>query len=156
MSMKTYFRSKDRKKRMNTKKEGYRADNLFNRGADDLIDSMKGHPDEYKKILNVLSAEEVDAIITNLDTAGRKDVADGIRGLVGIVPPDKGTIDTKELLEDWYHRYNGWSFSKHRLWNLCKRAYYYRYIGTALKESKDLDTTEDRVNGLDQISRFLG
>ena len=42
-------------------------------------------------------------------------------------------------LEDWYHRYNGWSFSKHRLWNLCKRAYYYRYIGTALKKSKDLD-----------------
>lgn len=42
-------------------------------------------------------------------------------------------------LEDWFYRYNAWSFSKHRLWGLCKRAYYYRYIGTALKESEELD-----------------
>jgi len=42
-------------------------------------------------------------------------------------------------LEDWFFKYNAWSFSKHRLWNLCKRAFYYRYIGTALKKSSDLD-----------------
>ena len=42
-------------------------------------------------------------------------------------------------LEDWFYRYNAWSFSKHRLWNLCKRAYYYRYIGVALKESKEIN-----------------
>jgi CRISPR/Cas system-associated exonuclease Cas4 (RecB family) len=42
-------------------------------------------------------------------------------------------------LEDWFFRYNAWSFSKHRLWILCKRAYYYRYIGTALKQSSIFD-----------------
>ncbi|MEA1993661.1 MAG: PD-(D/E)XK nuclease family protein [Euryarchaeota archaeon] len=42
-------------------------------------------------------------------------------------------------LENWFYRYNAWSFSKHRLWGLCKRAYYYRYIGTALRESEELD-----------------
>ena len=42
-------------------------------------------------------------------------------------------------LENWFYKYNAWSFSKHRLWGLCKRAYYYRYIGTAMKESEDLD-----------------
>jgi CRISPR/Cas system-associated exonuclease Cas4 (RecB family) len=42
-------------------------------------------------------------------------------------------------LEDYFFKYNAWSFSKHRLWNLCKRAFYYRYIGTALKQSSSLD-----------------
>ncbi len=42
-------------------------------------------------------------------------------------------------LENWFFKYNAWSFSKHRLWNLCKRSYYYRYIGTALKESSTYD-----------------
>lgn len=42
-------------------------------------------------------------------------------------------------LESWFFRYNAWSFSKHRLWNLCKRSYYYRYIGTALRESPNFD-----------------
>jgi hypothetical protein len=42
-------------------------------------------------------------------------------------------------LENWFFRYNAWSYSKHRLFDLCKRSYYYRYIGTALKESKDFD-----------------
>lgn len=41
--------------------------------------------------------------------------------------------------EDWFFKYNGWSYSKHRLFNLCKRNFYYRYIGTALKESKFFD-----------------
>ena len=43
-----------------------------------------------------------------------------------------------ELLS-WFHRYNAWSFTRHRLWNSCKRAYYYRYIGSALRESDDLN-----------------
>jgi CRISPR/Cas system-associated exonuclease Cas4 (RecB family) len=41
--------------------------------------------------------------------------------------------------EDWFFRYNGWSYSKHRLFQLCKRSFYYRYVGTALKESKIFD-----------------
>jgi len=42
-------------------------------------------------------------------------------------------------LENWFFRYNAWSYSKHRLFDLCKRSFYYRYIGTALKESLDFD-----------------
>ncbi len=42
-------------------------------------------------------------------------------------------------LEDWFHRYNKWSFSKHRLWNECRRQYWYRYIGTALRTSDEVD-----------------
>ena len=42
-------------------------------------------------------------------------------------------------LEDWFEQYNGWSFSKHNLWNTCKLAFYYRYIGTALKVSDNID-----------------
>jgi len=44
-----------------------------------------------------------------------------------------------EELEDWFYNYNAWSFSKHRLWESCKLAYYYRYIGTALKKSDEID-----------------
>jgi CRISPR/Cas system-associated exonuclease Cas4 (RecB family) len=42
-------------------------------------------------------------------------------------------------LENWFFKYNAWSFSKYRLWNLCKRSFYYRYIGTALRESPNFD-----------------
>jgi CRISPR/Cas system-associated exonuclease Cas4 (RecB family) len=42
-------------------------------------------------------------------------------------------------LENWFFNYNFWSFSKHRLWNLCKRSFYYQYIGTALKQSSNLE-----------------
>ena len=45
-------------------------------------------------------------------------------------------------LEDWFYRYNAWSFSKHRLWGQCKQAYYYRYIGTALKKSEYLNISK--------------
>jgi CRISPR/Cas system-associated exonuclease Cas4 (RecB family) len=41
--------------------------------------------------------------------------------------------------EPWFYKYNAWSYSKHRLFALCKRSYYFRYIGTALKGSKDFD-----------------
>ena len=43
-------------------------------------------------------------------------------------------------LEDWFYRYNVWSYTKHRLWGICKRAYYYRYIGPALKSAENLNT----------------
>ena len=42
-------------------------------------------------------------------------------------------------LEDWFHKYNRWSFSKHRLWDECRRQYWYRYIGTALRTADDVD-----------------
>jgi CRISPR/Cas system-associated exonuclease Cas4 (RecB family) len=35
-------------------------------------------------------------------------------------------------LQDWFHRYNAWSYTRHRLWEDCKKAYYYNYIGAAL------------------------
>ena len=41
--------------------------------------------------------------------------------------------------EDWFFKFNSWSFSRHQLMNFCKRAYYYRYIGGALKYSPVLD-----------------
>jgi CRISPR/Cas system-associated exonuclease Cas4 (RecB family) len=42
-------------------------------------------------------------------------------------------------LESWFYNYNFWSFSKHRLWNLCKRYFFYRYIAIALKQSSKFD-----------------
>ncbi|GIK36914.1 MAG: hypothetical protein BroJett011_07470 [Chloroflexota bacterium] len=42
-------------------------------------------------------------------------------------------------LENWFYKYNAWSFTKHRLWEECKRAYYYRYIGAALRYSPDFN-----------------
>lgn len=41
--------------------------------------------------------------------------------------------------QHWFHRYNGWSYTKHRLWKDCKRRYYYRNIGYALQHSVDFD-----------------
>lgn len=45
-------------------------------------------------------------------------------------------------LRNWFHKYNTWSFTKHTLWKQCKRAYYYRYIGTALWDSDEFDVDE--------------
>jgi CRISPR/Cas system-associated exonuclease Cas4 (RecB family) len=57
-------------------------------------------------------------------------------------------------LEDWFFKFNSWSFSRHQLLNYCKRAYYYRYIGSALKSSKVLDIEKiKRLKGLD--SKFV-
>ncbi len=44
-------------------------------------------------------------------------------------------------LEPWFFKYNSWSYSKHRLWDLCKRHYYYQHIGPALKESENVDVS---------------
>ena len=55
-------------------------------------------------------------------------------------------------LEEWFHDYNRWSFSKHRLWNECRLAYYYNYVAPALvgcgelekQKLKDLRNLESR------------
>lgn len=51
--------------------------------------------------------------------------------------------------EDWFEKYNGWSFSKHNLWSTCKLAYYYRYIGCALKE--DGNTEVEKLKKLKDL-----
>jgi ATP-dependent DNA helicase RecQ len=54
---------------------------------------------------------------------------------------------------EWFHEYNRWSFTKHRLWNECRLAYYYDYVAPALfstdksekqklKELKNLDSID--------------
>lgn len=42
-------------------------------------------------------------------------------------------------LQDWFHRYNAWSYTRHRLWGDCKRAYYYNYIGAALEGPTEIN-----------------
>jgi len=57
-------------------------------------------------------------------------------------------------LEDWFFKFNSWSFSRHQLLNYCKRAYYYRYIGSALKSSTVFDISKiKRLKGLN--SKFV-
>lgn len=45
-------------------------------------------------------------------------------------------------LQNWFHKYNAWSYTKHRLWGECKREYYFSYIGTALDWPTDVDVTK--------------
>lgn len=52
---------------------------------------------------------------------------------------EHGKLRTMTNFENWFFKYNNWSYSKHRLFALCKRYFYYRYIGTALKESNNFD-----------------
>lgn len=57
-------------------------------------------------------------------------------------------------LQDWFYKYNAWSFTKHRLWRQCKRAYYYQYIARALKKTSYSERQElKHLKGLD--SRFV-
>jgi CRISPR/Cas system-associated exonuclease Cas4 (RecB family) len=46
---------------------------------------------------------------------------------------------TLSNFEDWFYKFNAWSFSRHQLLNFCNRAYYYRYIAGALKYSPVLN-----------------
>lgn len=41
--------------------------------------------------------------------------------------------------QSWFHKYNAWSYTKHRLWRECRRAYYYNYIGAALETPTEID-----------------
>jgi len=51
--------------------------------------------------------------------------------------------------EDWFEKFNTWSFSRHQLLNRCKRAYYYHHIASALKSSPILDVSKiKRLKGL--------
>lgn len=51
--------------------------------------------------------------------------------------------------EDWFEKFNAWSFSGHQLLNRCKRAYYYQHIASALKSSPVLDISKiKRLKGL--------
>lgn len=42
-------------------------------------------------------------------------------------------------LADWFGQHNVWSYSRHRLWSRCRRAYFYNYIAPALREPAGLD-----------------
>jgi len=56
-------------------------------------------------------------------------------------------------LENWFYIYNNWSFTKHHLWNQCKRAYYYNYICPALKAPVNIDISEIKKLKKDLTSR---
>lgn len=45
-------------------------------------------------------------------------------------------------LQSWFHKYNAWSYTKHRLWGECKRAYYFNYIGAALEGPVEVDVAK--------------
>lgn len=59
-------------------------------------------------------------------------------------------------LANWFYKYNAWSFTKHRLWEQCKRAYYYSYIGRALRDSPELVATIRDLKALDSRSVLQG
>ena len=45
-------------------------------------------------------------------------------------------------LQGWFHKYNAWSYTKHRLWGECRRAYYFNYIAAALDGSTEIDVAK--------------
>ncbi len=45
-------------------------------------------------------------------------------------------------LQSWFHKYNAWSYTRHRLWGDCKRAYYFNYVGAALEEPTEIDVAK--------------
>lgn len=42
-------------------------------------------------------------------------------------------------LQGWFQKYNSWSYTKHRQWLDCKRAYYYNYVGYAIEGSSQTE-----------------
>ncbi|HWQ19353.1 MAG TPA: DNA helicase RecQ [Methanotrichaceae archaeon] len=42
-------------------------------------------------------------------------------------------------LADWFYQHNAWSYSRHRLWSRCRRAYFYNYIAPALRDPGCMD-----------------
>ncbi len=59
-------------------------------------------------------------------------------------------------LQNWFYKYNAWSFTKHRLWEQCRRAYYYNYIGAALPDSPGLVSKIKYLKSLDSRSVLQG
>jgi CRISPR/Cas system-associated exonuclease Cas4 (RecB family) len=57
--------------------------------------------------------------------------------------------------EDWFEKFNAWSFSGHQLLNRCKRAYYYQHIASALKSSPDLDISKIKRLKKDLRSKYV-
>jgi len=58
-------------------------------------------------------------------------------------------------LQDWFHKYNGYSFSRHRTYNLCRRQYYYRYIARYLLKPLD-DLSIPRLKRLGSLqSKYM-
>lgn len=45
-------------------------------------------------------------------------------------------------LQNWFYKYNAWSYTKHRLWGECKRAYYFNYVGAALDGPTEVDVVK--------------
>lgn len=57
-------------------------------------------------------------------------------------------------LQSWFSKYNAWSYTKHRLWGTCKRAYYFNYIGAALEWPTEIDVA--KLKSLKKLdSRFV-
>lgn len=44
-------------------------------------------------------------------------------------------------LDSRFYEYNGWSFSRHGLWNQCKKAYFFQYMGLYYNGKKDYDVS---------------
>ncbi len=63
-------------------------------------------------------------------------------------------ITSMAQLQDWFHKYNGYSFTRHRLYKLCKRAFYNRYIARYLVEPGEISVPKlKRLGGLE--SRYM-
>jgi CRISPR/Cas system-associated exonuclease Cas4 (RecB family) len=48
-------------------------------------------------------------------------------------------------LENTFFKFNSWSFTKHRIWNRCRRQYYYEYIAPYLKPPTPVDVNKIRL-----------
>ncbi|MCK9632587.1 MAG: PD-(D/E)XK nuclease family protein [Methanoregula sp.] len=47
-------------------------------------------------------------------------------------------------LDPFFHQINSWSFTKHRVWNRCKRQYYFEYIAPYVKSQPVVDPEKIR------------
>ena len=48
-------------------------------------------------------------------------------------------------LDKFFFEINSWSFTRHRIWNRCKRQYYYEYIAPYLKPPAPVDINKIRL-----------
>ena len=47
-------------------------------------------------------------------------------------------------LDPFFHKINSWSFTKHRVWNRCRRQYYFEYIAPYVKSQPVVDPEKIR------------
>lgn len=45
-------------------------------------------------------------------------------------------------LENSFFQFNSWSFTKHRVWNQCRRQYFYQYVAQHLKPPAPVDVNK--------------